>query len=146
MLSQIPEDSVSGSRRTVLPGDRTSREVSSATRFGSGRCSRRAALRRTFARGLRIFLSTTHVLDLAWTNSAEGFAKRVQQQEEIGDSIGPRRDDHHTEGQHAEVMLFFQFAIHRDEYVCDAASTLQQVAILDARPAEALDSRYVVIG
>jgi hypothetical protein len=33
---------------------------------------------------------------------------------------------------------------HRDEHVDGTASALQQVAILDARPAETLNRRYLV--
>ena len=84
------------------------------------------------------------MLDLARTDSRQHLAHRIREREEIVHSIGSRQDDDHTERQHREVVLLLQFAIHRDEHIDGAASPLQQVAILDARPAEALDSSHVV--
>jgi hypothetical protein len=41
-------------------------------------------------------------------------------------------------------VLLFEFAIHRHEHVDRVPRTLQQFAVLDARPAEALNGRHVV--
>ena len=55
-------------------------------------------------------------------------------------------NDEETEGQRADIVLVFQLAIHRHENVNLAGSTPPQLAILYARPNQALNGADVVSG
>lgn len=57
---------------------------------------------------------------------------------EIGDAVGAGTNDYDPEGQGIDVLLELEVAIERDEYVTDALSAAEEIAILDARPAEAV--------
>jgi hypothetical protein len=63
-----------------------------------------------------------HALNVTWSAPRNSRAAR-RRGEKIRHSIRLGRDDHHAKGQHGEIVLLFQSAIHRDEHIDSAASS-----------------------
>ena len=85
---------------------------------------------------------TTNVLDPARSNPLKCREDFRNEWPQVWHAIGWSTNNHDAKRKNGDVLLVFEFAVHRHETIGDAACALQQIAVLRPRPAEALHGGY----
>ena len=106
--------------------------------------------RRTFSRAkFHVFFNvvatlprTTNVLDLAASNPLKCREDFRNEWPQVWHAIGWSINNHDAKRKNGDVVLVFEFPVHRHESLGDAACALQQITVLGPRPAEALHGGY----
>ena len=85
-----------------------------------------------------VVVSGADSFHFAWSDARECAENVADERQKIGHPIGPGPSHDHAERKTAEIVLRFQFSVHREECVGLAGRALEQVAILRTGPPEPL--------
>ena len=95
----------------------------------------------TFTRQRRSELvqSLANALYLAGSEARQGRCDRSDKWPKILHPVGTRMNHHDAEGKTTEIVLVFEFAIHRQKRIDLPRRAPKQLAVLDPSPTESLD-------
>ncbi len=86
----------------------------------------------------------TNLLELPGLRPSQRRQHAADKWEQVLNPVRPCYDQNHAKWQRGYVLLALELPVHGDECVDAATRAVQELAVLDARPAQALDRDDVV--